>query len=97
MLAITGGKILTITKGIIEKGTILIDNGKIVDVGTDVEVPEGTTVIDASGKVVMPGLVEAHCHVGIWEETIGWAGSDGNEMTGRERDDRPRHTAHEGH
>ena len=81
MLAITGGKILTITRGIIEKGTILIDNGKIVDVGTDVEVPEGTTSIDTSGKVVMPGLVEAHCHVGIWEETIGWAGSDGNEMT----------------
>lgn len=80
-MAITGGKILTITRGIIEKGTILIDNGKIVDVGTDVEVPEGTTSIDTSGKVVMPGLVEAHCHVGIWEETIGWAGSDGNEMT----------------
>ncbi len=81
MLAITGGKILTITKGIIEEGTILIDKGKIVDVSTDVEVPEGSEVIDASGKVVMPGLVEAHCHVGIWEETIGWAGSDGNEMT----------------
>jgi imidazolonepropionase-like amidohydrolase len=29
----------------------------------------------------MPGLVEAHCHIGIWEEKIGWAGSDGNEMT----------------
>ncbi len=81
MLAIKGGKILTITKGIIEGGSILIEGGKIVDVGPDVKVPEGAEVIDASGKVVMPGLVEAHCHIGIWEETIGWAGSDGNEMT----------------
>jgi len=81
LLAIKGGRILTITDGIIEEGTVLIDDGKIVDVGADVEVPSGAEVIDASGKVVMPGLVEAHCHIGIWEETIGWAGSDGNEMT----------------
>ena len=81
MLAIRGGKILTITKGTIEEGTVLIDDGKIVDVGADVEVPKGAEVIDASGKVVMPGLVEAHCHIGIWEETVGWAGSDGNEVT----------------
>lgn len=81
MLAIKGGKVLTITGGIIEKGTVLIDGVKIVDVGIDVEVPSDAEVINASGKVVMPGLVEAHCHIGIWEETIGWAGSDGNEMT----------------
>ncbi|UCD44629.1 MAG: amidohydrolase [Candidatus Bathyarchaeota archaeon] len=81
MLAIKGGKILTITDGTIEEGTVLIDGGKIVDVGAGVEVPDGAEVIDASGSVVMPGLVEAHCHIGIWEETIGWAGSDGNERT----------------
>jgi imidazolonepropionase-like amidohydrolase len=81
MLAIKGGKIYTITKGLIEKGTILIDEGKIVEVGADVTVPDGAEVIDAEGKIVMPGLVEAHCHIGIWEETIGWAGSDGNEAT----------------
>jgi imidazolonepropionase-like amidohydrolase len=81
LLAIKGGKIFTITKGVIEKGTILIDDGKIVKVGARVKVPEGAEVIDATGKVVMPGLVEAHCHIGIWEEKIGWAGSDGNEAT----------------
>ncbi len=81
MLAIKGGKIFTITKGIIEKGTILIDDGKIVKVGARVKAPNGTEVIDAAGKVIMPGLVEAHCHIGIWEEKIGWAGSDGNEAT----------------
>jgi imidazolonepropionase-like amidohydrolase len=81
MLAIKGGKIYTITKGLIEKGTILIDEGRIVDFGADVAVPNGAEVIDAEGKIVMPGLVEAHCHIGIWEEKIGWAGSDGNEAT----------------
>jgi len=81
MLAVKGGKILTITKGVIEDGVVLIDKGKIRDIGPDVKVPKGAEVIDAKGKTVMPGLVEAHCHIGIWEEMIGWAGSDGNEAT----------------
>ena len=81
MLAIKGGKILTITGGIIEGGTILVDGGKIVKVGKRIKVPEEAEVIDASGKVVMPGLIDAHCHIGIIEEKIGWAGGDGNEMT----------------
>jgi imidazolonepropionase-like amidohydrolase len=81
MLAIKGGKILTITNGIIEDGTILIQGCKIKDLGPDVEIPKDTREINADGKIIMPGLVEAHCHIGIWEEKIGWAGSDGNEMT----------------
>ena len=81
MLAIKGGKILTITDGVIEGGTILIDGGKIVKVGKRIKVPEDTEVIDVTGKVVMPGLIDAHCHIGIIEEKIGWAGGDGNEMT----------------
>ena len=81
MKAIEGGKIYTITKGVIDKGTVLIEDGKIKAVGKNVKIPKGAEVIDASGKVVMPGLVEAHCHIGIWEEAIGWAGSDGNEAT----------------
>ena len=81
MLAIKGGKIYTISNGVIDNGTVLIENGKITKVGKRVKIPEDAEVIDASGKVVMPGLVEAHCHIGIIEEKIGWAGSDGNEMT----------------
>lgn len=81
MLAIEGGKIYTITKGVIDEGTILIEDGKIKAVGKDIKVPKGVEVIDAKEKVIMPGLVEAHCHIGIWEEAIGWAGSDGNEAT----------------
>ena len=81
MLAIKGGKILTITGGIIEGGTILVDGGKIVKVGKRIKVPEDAEVIDVTGKVVMPGLIDAHCHIGIIEEKIGWAGGDGNEAT----------------
>jgi len=81
MFAIKGGKIYTITNGVIDRGTILIDGGKIVKVGKKIKIPDDAEIIDVSGKIVMPGLVEAHCHIGISEETIGWAGSDGNERT----------------
>jgi imidazolonepropionase-like amidohydrolase len=81
MLAIVGGRVLTITNGVIERGTVLVDDGKIVAVGADVKVPNGAEVVDASGKFVMPGLIDAHTHVGIAEESIGWAGDDVNEMT----------------
>jgi imidazolonepropionase-like amidohydrolase len=79
LLAVKGKKVLTITNGVIKDGIILIENGKIKDVGADIKIPDGVKVLNS--KVVMPGLVEAHCHIGIWEETIGWAGSDGNEAT----------------
>ena len=79
MLAIIGKKVNTITDGIIKNGVILVEDGKIKEIGPDVKVPDGIKPLKA--KYVMPGLVEAHCHIGIWEEKIGWAGSDGNEMT----------------
>jgi imidazolonepropionase-like amidohydrolase len=81
MKAIKNCKIYTITNGVIEEGTILIEERKIKAVGKGIDIPKGAEVIDAKGLVVMPGLVEAHCHIGIWEEKIGWAGSDGNEAT----------------
>jgi imidazolonepropionase-like amidohydrolase len=79
LLAIIGKKVNTITDGIIKNGIILVEDGKIKEIGPDIKVPDGVKPLKA--KYVMPGLVEAHCHIGIWEEKIGWAGSDGNEMT----------------
>ena len=81
MIALTNGNINTITNGVIKRGTILIDKGKIIDVGQNVKIPKNAEEINLRGKWVTPGLVEAHCHIGIWEEAIGWAGSDGNEAT----------------
>jgi imidazolonepropionase-like amidohydrolase len=81
MLAIINGKVITITQGTFDPGTVLIDDGKIVAVGQDIPIAAGAEVVDAAGKVVMPGLIDAHCHVGVFPDGIGWEYSDGNEMT----------------
>jgi imidazolonepropionase-like amidohydrolase len=62
---IQNGTILTITHGTIEKGSILIRDGKIAAVGTNVSVPQGATVIDATGKYVMPGIIDCHSHIAV--------------------------------
>ena len=65
----------------IEDGCLLIDdNGKIAGVGKDLPIPEGATVIDACGRLVTPGCVDAHCHIGLDNEATGWEGRDYNEM-----------------
>ncbi len=55
--------ILTVTQGTIEHGSILIRDGKIAAVGTDIAVPRGAEVIDATGKYVMPGIIDEHSHI----------------------------------
>lgn len=62
-------------------GTVLIEHGKIHDLGAEVEIPAGAETIDARGKWVLPGLVDAHTHLGTAEESEGWEGEDTNEMT----------------
>ncbi|MDP2872493.1 MAG: amidohydrolase [Bacillota bacterium] len=81
MLAITGGKVLTITQGTLEGGTVLIDGGKIVAVGQNVAVPADAEVIDARGKWVTPGLIDAHSHLAVFGEPSIPATADGNERT----------------
>ncbi len=80
-IAITSGYVVPVDGDPIDGGTVLISDGRIAAVGADVTVPEGATVVDASGKWVLPGFVEAHGHIGIDEEGVGWAGDDTNEMT----------------
>jgi imidazolonepropionase-like amidohydrolase len=81
MIAITNGTVMTITRGTLEPGTVLVEGGRIVALGQEVVIPEDAEVYDAAGKVVMPGLIDAHCHVGVFPDGIGWEYSDGNEMT----------------
>ncbi|MDF2804116.1 MAG: amidohydrolase [Anaerocolumna sp.] len=83
MLLIKNGKILTMAGNILERGCILIEKNKIISIDTFIDIPEDAdnTVIDASGLWVLPGLIEAHCHIGITEEKIGAAGEDCNETT----------------
>lgn len=79
MILIKNGYIKTMAGEDIADGQILIENGKIKAVGNDLEVPEDVEVLDANGFLITPGLVEGHCHVGMWEEGIGFEGEDGNE------------------
>ena len=80
--AITGARIVPVTGDPIDGGTIVIDAGKIVAVGgPGLEVPADAEVVDAAGKWVLPGFIDAHTHLGVHEEAEGWAGSDTNEMT----------------
>lgn len=81
MLLIKNGTILTMIGEPIENGQVLVDNGKIISVGKDISGIENCHVIDAKGGFVMPGIIDAHCHIGMWEEGIGFEGSDGNEIT----------------
>jgi imidazolonepropionase-like amidohydrolase len=81
VVAISGGTIVPIVGHEIRRGTVLIRDGRIAAVGDAVAVPDGALVIDATGKWVLPGFIEAHGHVGVSEEAEGWAGQDTNELT----------------
>lgn len=80
MLFIKNGIINTVTNGIIH-GDILIENGKIVEIGKDIVAPLDAEVIDATGKDIYPGFIDAHTHLGLWEDGMGFEGADGNEET----------------
>ncbi len=67
MLAIKNGRIYTVSDGVIENGTVLIDGDKIKAVGRNVRIPKGSDVIDATGKSVMPGIIDAHCHISVYQ------------------------------
>jgi imidazolonepropionase-like amidohydrolase len=62
---IQNATILTVTHGNIEHGSILIRDGKIAAVGTDLKAPEGAMVIDATGQFVMPGIIDCHSHIAV--------------------------------
>ena len=81
MILIKNGYIKPMVGEDIENGCVLIgDDGKIAAVGADLRAPEGCTVIDAGGKLVTPGCVDAHCHIGLDNEGMGWEGHDYNEI-----------------
>ena len=66
---------------IIESGYIEVQNGKITAVGEGIYRGTETELYDASGRLVTPGFIDSHCHIGIWESGLDFEGDDTNEMT----------------
>ncbi|MGB3257185.1 MAG: amidohydrolase [Ornithinimicrobium sp.] len=79
-LAITHAYVVPVTSEAFT-GTVVIEGSRILALGPDVPVPSGAEVVDAQGAWLLPGLVDAHVHLGVSEEGEGWAGEDTNEMT----------------
>jgi imidazolonepropionase-like amidohydrolase len=61
------------------QGDLLIENGKIVAIERNIEVTEHMTIIDARGLHLLPGFIDVHTHLGLYDEGTGWAGNDANE------------------
>ncbi len=81
MKLIKNGRVYTMTGQEDKKLDILINEGRILEIDHTIDPPEGTEVIDASGKYVFPGFIDAHCHVGTFGAAAGDVGLDVNEMS----------------
>ncbi len=78
---IRNATILTAAGPVIERGSVLLQDGKVAAVGQNVTVPAGAVVIDASGKWVTPGIIDTHSHLGVYPAPGIESTQDGNEMT----------------
>ncbi|MEU0947508.1 amidohydrolase [Streptomyces canus] len=81
-IALVGARVLPITSEPIERGTVVMADGRIEAVGDEnLAIPPGTEIVDAHGRWILPGLVDAHTHLGTLEDGEGWAGDDHDEAT----------------
>src|SRR6185436_14948994 len=80
VVALRGGTILTVTRGTIANGTIVLRDGKIAAVGPNVTIPAGAEVIDVSGKFISPGIIDCHSHIA--NDDINEGGTTVSSMTG---------------
>lgn len=80
MKVIKNAKVLTMEgpTEVYEDLDVAIKDGKIAKIGKDLT---GDDIIDGKGHFLLPGFIDAHTHLGMWEDSIGFEGSDGNEMT----------------
>ena len=79
-IAIIGGTIHRVSGKSIPNGVVLFDNGKIVKVGTDLELPDNVKVIEANGKHIYPGLIDAFSNIGLVEISAVRATDDRGEV-----------------
>src|SRR5580765_7294509 len=82
-LVLKGGKLLTITHGVIENGVVVLQGGKITAVGAaaSVSVPSGAQVVDVTGMTVYPGLIDSETNLGLTEISAEASTNDLIEMS----------------
>lgn len=81
-LAVRAGRIFTANAGQIDDGLILIKDTRIIYVGPEKDFPQGTTVLDASDSVVIPGLIDIHSHLGLHADSDGVSLNPNSPTTG---------------
>lgn len=81
MLIIKNGTILDVKNSQLVYGDISILDGKIKGIEKNIETGEEDTVIDAQGKIVAPGFIDAHCHLGLMGDSVGFENDDVNEKS----------------
>jgi imidazolonepropionase-like amidohydrolase len=74
--------VLTVTKGTLTPGTVIVKDGKIAAVGADLAVPPGAEIVDATGPLRHPGIIDAHSHIAA--DSINEGGTTVSSMTGIE-------------
>ncbi|MFT4413995.1 amidohydrolase [Fredinandcohnia humi] len=68
-----------ITSEVMNNADVVVENGKITNIGYNLPVEDGMQVIDCGGKYLFPGFIDVHTHLGLYDEGTGWAGNDANE------------------
>jgi imidazolonepropionase-like amidohydrolase len=79
-LALTEALIMTATNGVFRKGTLLINNGVIEAVGDNVKLPKDTEVLNVKDQVLIPGMIDAHTHLGLRQDGVSADQSDEDEV-----------------
>jgi imidazolonepropionase-like amidohydrolase len=83
VVAIRGGTVMTVTKGTIPNGVVVLRDGKIAAVGgAGTTIPAGAETVDATGRFVTPGIIDAHSHIAA--DSINEGGTTVSSMTGIE-------------
>ncbi|HOB36297.1 MAG TPA: amidohydrolase [Candidatus Avimonas sp.] len=80
-MVIYNARIMPIDRPVIENGYVRIENGIIAELGAAPYTGADEDIFDAGGGVLLPGFVDAHTHLGMWEDGLGFEGEDGNEDT----------------